>query len=326
MKMLFGMIEKMKKEERRYDKMSILSLLETAWDKSQFKTLEQYISFAEGFLKYLDEDEPTILDAHNDSNYMFFEYNIEDLDGSNRRCITRPINKSLMYNIEDFLKKKEIFLNDLELLEKSQIHANVVDRSNINKFIYTLQQCLGCTYDACDADEKNKARKLNGDLFERLITLVIQRIGINCHSGTHKIPVVIADKEKFTMNFQLDIIIDDDIGIPKLIGSAKTTSKDRIDKIFSDKNLYNKLTDGDFPFIAIFLHDVQRKKRRGVDEEYGIQSTFKSGHYKVYTIKVNPLDGTYFLDVRPNMVSDTFLCRYIKTFDCLLCNDIWGLI
>lgn len=103
----------------------------------------------------------------------------------------------------------------------------------------------------------------------------------------------------------------------------KTSSKDRLDKIFVDKFLYNHLTGQDIPHVAIFLNDVQRK---GDSPRYGINTTFLTGHFKGYTIGLNPLDGVYYCDIRPAMEEDTFLNQHIKTFDCLLVEDIWNFL
>ena len=79
------------------------------------------------------------------------------------------------------------------------------------------------------------------------------------------------------------------------------------------------------PHIAIFLNDVQRKKTR-VDNEYGISTTFLPGHFTEYTVKLNALDGVYYCDVRPNMKTDEFLKKHIRTLDVLLCEDIWNFV
>ncbi len=44
----------------------------------------------------------------------------------------------------------------------------------------------------------------------------------------------------------------------EVVGSVKTTSKDRLDKIFLDKYLLTRLIGRDIPVVAIFLHDAQR--------------------------------------------------------------------
>lgn len=59
----------------------------------------------------------------------------------------------------------------------------------------------------------------------------------------------------------------------KVIGSIKTSSKDRLDKIFVDKFLYNRLTATLTPYITVFLNDVQRNNTRR-ENSYGINATF----------------------------------------------------
>lgn len=192
-------------------------------------------------------------------------------------------------------------------------------RSTINKFVYTCQQSIGATLDALPAGQSNFARKINGDLFERYIRTIISDIGIEVREGTVRIPVIVNGEEQFSMNYQHDLIIEQD-GSLKAIGSVKTSSKDRIDKIFIDKFLYNRLTDAATPHFAVFLNDVQRKGR---EPHYGVNTTFLTGHYKGYTVKLNPLDGVYYCDMRPIMSTDPLLRQTIKTLDYLLVEDIW---
>ncbi|MFM5897567.1 MAG: hypothetical protein ACKO8W_08700, partial [Dolichospermum sp.] len=191
--------------------------------------------------------------------------------------------------------------------------------------IYTLQQTIGATLDALPSGKSNQARKVNGDLFERLIRLLIAYLNIDCVSGTIQVPIrddngVIL----FNTTYQHDLLISQDNEL-KIIGSVKTSSKDRIDKIFVDKFLYNKLTSTDLPHIAIFLNDVQRKKTKH-QNRYGINATFLPGHFKAYTIKLNPLDGVYYCDIRLNMMRDTLLSRHIQTIDNFFYRDIWNLL
>ena len=84
--------------------------------------------------------------------------------------------------------------------------------------------------------------------------------------------------------------------------------------------MYNRLTDSDTPHFAVFLNDVQRKGR---EPNYGINSTFLTGHFKGYTVKLSPLDGVYYCDMRPNMYTDPLLHRNIRSLDYLLVEDIW---
>ena len=124
------------------------------------------------------------------------------------------------------------------------------------------------------------------------------------------------------MSYQHDLIVKE-LEEVCAIGSVKTSSKDRLDKIFVDKFLYNRLTDRNTPHFAIFLNDVQRK---GKDGKYGINTTFLSGRFKGYTVKLNPLDGVYYFDIRPDMQIKDILKDHIKTFDHFLFGDIWKFV
>ncbi|MFA7237028.1 MAG: hypothetical protein WC058_09205 [Phycisphaeraceae bacterium] len=70
------------------------------------------------------------------------------------------------------------------------------------------------------------------------------------------------------------------------------------------------------------MNDVQRKKTSRPDR-YGINATFLPGHFKGYTIKLNPLDGVYYCDMRPNMACDPLLNQHIRTIDHFFCTDLW---
>ena len=161
-------------------------------------------------------------------------------------------------------------------------------------------------------------------MFEHFIRLIIREIGVPCSAGVIQVPVVVEGEPQFNMSYQHDLIVEKNFDV-KVIGSIKTSSKDRIDKIFIDKFLYNKLTEKATPHIAIFLNDVQRKNTKR-ENEYGISATFLPGHFKGYTVKLNPLDGVYYCDIRPNMRTEIILKDHIKTFDNLLIEDIWKFI
>ncbi len=138
------------------------------------------------------------------------------------------------------------------------------------------------------------------------------------------VPVYLGGEIQFKMNYQHDLLLYNEDEL-KVIGSVKTSSKDRIDKIFLDKFLYNKLTETAIPHIAIFLNDVQRKNTKR-ENSYGINSTFLTGHFKAFTIKLNPLDGVYYCDIRPNMQKDNLLQQHIRTIDHFFCTDVWELL
>jgi hypothetical protein len=228
-----------------------------------------------------------------------------------------------MYDSTRFSAVSNEFLSILDSVRDLSID-DVSSRTLIIKAIYTIQQSIGAALDGLPAGASNQARKINGDLFERFIKLLIQAIGVVCNTGTVQVPVYLGGELQFSMSYQHDLLLYREEEL-KVIGSVKTSSKDRIDKIFLDKFLYCKLTETALPHIAIFLNDVQRKKTRR-ENEYGVNSTFLSGHFKAYTVKLNPLDGVYYCDIRPNMQQDNLLRQYIRTIDHFLCSDVWTFI
>ena len=281
--------------------MTLKQLVNKAKDKSQFKDLNGYIKFCSEYLTYASDNLQAVIISQNENNYCFYQY-----DKKGNFQISRPINTNLMYDNITFDK---ISLEYLKILKgiKTLKKKDKAIREVINNATYTIQQSIGATLDALPVGQSNIARKLNGDLFEYFIRLIINEIVINCKAGVVQIPVIVKGEKLFDMSYQHDLIIKNEEDI-KLIGSIKTSSKDRIDKIFIDKFLYNRLTGKQTPHIAIFLNDVQRKNSKKMNE-YGINPTFLPGHFKGYTIKLNPLDGVYYCDIRPNMKTENILKR-----------------
>lgn len=299
--------------------MSLSTLVNHATDKERFHTIDNYIDFCTRYLEYTETGLQARIVSQNESHYHFFQYK---QDGSFN--ITRPINSKLMYDANSFPQAAYKFRLTLEQLRDDQ-HPSDDLRENLIRTIYTLQQSVGAALDGLPAGKSNQARKVNGDLFERLIKLLIASFNVDCVSGTMQVPVKDADgAELFKSSYQQDLLLSKDDEL-KVIGSVKTSSKDRIDKVFMDKFLYSRLTDTALPHIAIFLNDVQRKKTKQ-ENEYGVSATFLPGHFKAYTVKLNPLDGVYYCDIRPNMVNDSLLSQHIKTIDHFFYSDLWELL
>jgi hypothetical protein len=295
--------------------MKLDELVNTATDKNEFVSVEDYISFCSKYLAYINDNLQAIIISQNENHYCFYQY-----DKNGNYQITRPINSKLMYNHNDFIHLSKEYLKLLHSV-KSLNKNDASARTILNNCTYTIQQSIGAALDALPGGKSNTARKIHGDLFERFIRLIISEIGINCTYGTMKLPILINGEKEFDMSYQHDLIIKQNDEV-KVIGSIKTSSKDRIDKIFIDKFLHNHLLERQIPHIAIFLNDVQRKKMK-TENKYRINSTFLPGHFKGYTIKLNPLDGVYYCDIRPNMITENILKDHIKTFDNLLIEDIW---
>jgi hypothetical protein len=300
--------------------MSLSDLVNHATDKERFQAVEHYIDFCARYLEYVDAGLQARIVSQNESHYQFFQYRQE---GSFN--ITRPLNSRLMYDAESFSQAAQQFRTTLAQLRDGRQRPSSALRENLIRTIYTLQQSIGAALDGLPAGMSNQARKVNGDLFERLIRLLIVSLNVDCVSGTMQVPVKDLDgTELFKSSYQHDLLLSKDDEL-KIIGSVKTSSKDRIDKVFMDKFLYNRLTDTALPHIAIFLNDVQRKKAKR-ENEYGVSATFLPGHFKAFTVKLNPLDGVYYCDIRPNMIEDALLSQHIKTIDHFFYSDLWELL
>ena len=293
--------------------------MKTLWEimswvsqKERFEKIEDYIEFSKYYLEFISTELQAEIIAQNENNYRFFQYR---RDGEYN--ITRPVNGDLFLTLSDYEEIARTFERTLEHIR--DIKDDELKRKNINNFVYTTQQSIGCALDALPSSKTNTSRKVNGDLFERLMQLIMRKLGFSIDSET--LGVKVPDSNE-TMNYQNDIEIKVN-GKIVAIGSVKTSSKDRNDKIFLDKLMYNRLTQTDTPHFAIFLHDVQRA---GKEPNYTVGQTFLTGHFKAYTIGLNPLDGVYYCDLRPIMKTDTLLKEHIKSLDYLLCEDIWDYI
>jgi hypothetical protein len=298
--------------------MNLRQLVAVASDKERFKTISAYVDFCLRYLEFVADGLQAVIVSRNEPNYRFYQYK---KDGHYN--VTRPVNADLMYDADSGRSIGSRFLKTLR--QAGDIAPDdEASRRLIRNSIYTIQQSIGAALDALPSGKSNVARKLNGDLFERLIRLLIMELGVDCQSGVINVPVVVDGEELFQMRYQHDLVVRFK-GEIKIIGSVKTSSKDRLDKIFLDKFLHARLTETVVPHIAVFLNDVQRKKTRQ-ENVFGVNTTFLPGHFKGFSIKLNPLDGVYYCDLRPNMRTDPLLRRHIRPIDHFFCTDIWSFL
>jgi len=293
---------------------TLAALCAEASDKDRFASIAHYILYTQRYLEFIDDLQrvQAVIVSQNEPHYRFLQYKE---DGA--FSVTRPLNSRLFYSAAEFSR---ILPRLRELTANPGAPPTDEDRTIMNRSIYTIQQSIGAALDSLGV--ANKARKINGDLFERLIQLLLTAAGVDCTSGTVNVPVRVPGVAEFEMKFQHDLIIKSG-ELVKVIGSVKTSSKDRLGKIFVDKFLLHRMTGKDVPHVAIFLNDVQRK---GKEPLYGVNATFLPGHFKGYTVKLNPLDGVYYCDIRPNMLTEPILRDHIRTFDRFIFDDLRELL
>ena len=313
-------------------KITLSDLQESVRDNSAFGTLNDYFAICNTFFQVIQKEKPTRIVSPSQSNYIFYQY-----APSYGHKITRPLNSHLFFetvtNFKDAFERFAAFLNDLKKHQDAAVRRkgkqNYIDSKEINKVVYTVQQSIGCIGDSFE--NSNQSRKRIGQLFENFIKLIIQEVGLDCEPRTINIPI--PDYPGYEMSYELDLVFSRNKAIiasetkfihpSEIVGSVKTTSKDRIDKVFLDKYLLTKLLGRNIPVIAIFLHDVQRAKRG--ESIFGINSTFKSNHFLGYTVALNKLDGVYYVDPRPEMLVNDRLREQIHDFQQFLIQDLWKL-
>lgn len=237
----------------------------------------------------------------------------------------RPVNNNLFINkFEEFEKNYKLFLTALKKI-KNRKKINREDYSIIDSVVYTIQQSIGIGMDfLCNP---NSARKHVGNRFEELIRNIVSQTGIINDKVVFKIPYPSKEGEKL-YSCETDIILSPHekvksniktINEEEIVVSLKTTSKDRMGKIFLDKLLMQKFAEHPVKVVGIFLNDVQRK------ETEKISYTFVSGLFMVYTKFLIRLEGVYFVDPPPITKSVPY-DELISSFSKFIADDVWKLL
>ena len=260
---------------------------------------------------------PNVLSAVEEKN----NYKIYSSQIAGTTKYLRPINKTLFFENEaefenSFNELKNIFKKIRSKAILSKTEEQIIDRT-----VYTIQQSIGVGLDLLV--NPNSARKHVGNRFEELIKVVFTEIGIANKKTVLQIPY---DTEEGTKMYKCenDIILSPfnevksssgSLDKNEIVVSVKTTSKDRMGKMFIDKILLERFVGHPQKVIGIFLNDVQRK------EKDNISFTLVSGLFMVYSKFLTKLDGIYYLDPPPNALKKPY-SEYMKPFSHLLSTDL----
>lgn len=169
---------------------TLAALRAEASNKDHFVSIDHYLSYAQRYLEFIDDIQrvQAVIVAQNEPHYRFLQYKE---DGA--FSVTRPLNSRLFYSAAEF---SGIFPRLKELITANPgARPTDGDRVILNRSIYTIQQSIGAALDSLGV--ANKARKINGDLFERLIQLILTALGVDCTSGTVKVPVCLPGVAEF---------------------------------------------------------------------------------------------------------------------------------
>ena len=180
-----------------------------------------------------------------------------------------------------------------------------------------MQQSIGIALDLLG--NQNANRKHVGNRFEELIGLIIDAVGIKNKKVVLKIPY----ENERVYSSETDLVLspyeqvksdNSTIDENEVVVSLKTSSKDRMGKIFIDKILISKFVGRDVKVVGIFLNDIQRKGH----EKVGY--TFVAGLFMVYTNFLTKLDGVFFIDPPPHADKEPYNA-HIKRFSEFILID-----
>ena len=240
----------------------------------------------------------------------------------------RPFRKDLFIrDSKTFEKKYASFDKILQRLVKGDRIFREEDYQLVDSVVYTIQQALGIGLDLMV--ESNSARKHVGNRFEELIRTLFGSLGISFKKVVLSIPYETDEGEKF-YRCETDVIISpydkvksDSKSIDKneIVVSLKTTTKDRMPKIFIDKVLMERFLGYPVRVVGISQNDIQRKEGSKTKISY----TFVSNLFMVYTRFLAQLEGYYYLDPPPKALEKPFN-QHIFPFSKFLLTDLWKML
>lgn len=282
------------------------------------ESLDEFKAITIRVLDYL----PNIVSSYKEKG----EYRIYTSVIAGTTKYLRPINRNRF--IADSSKFQSDYVSFRKLfprLGKNDSHWEEYEKDLIDNVVYTMQQSIGAGFDLLV--NPNSARKHVGNRFEELIKCVFNEIGISNKRTVLKIPYETENGQK-DYRCENDLILspfstvkstNKHLDENEVVVSVKTTSKDRMGKMFIDKILLERFVGHKQKVIGIFLNDVQRK------ESDNISYTLVSGLFMVYSKFLVQLDGVYYLDPPPNVFKEPY-SNHMGTFGTLLTNDIWKLL
>jgi hypothetical protein len=281
--------------------------------KTKITSLDKFGDLTKRILVYIPEMISEKTAVTNNDKYII----IISRTGTEKK-FTRPINTELyIENSENFESKFTEFKKVLYDCSKGKRDFQTSEYDIVDQVSYTIQQSIGVALDILG--ESNSSRKHVGNRFEELIKIIVDVIGIKNKKIVLKIPYsddkIYSCETDFVFSPYEEVLSNNNmIDSRETVVSLKTTSKDRMGKIFIDKILMSKFIDHDVKVIGIFLNDIQRM---GTNK---ISYTFVSGLFMVYTKFLTKLDGVYYIDPPPNANKEPY-SNYIKRFSEFLLTD-----
>lgn len=290
-------------------------------DRELQKPKQSITEFKELTIRLIQHLPNVVTEKHIKGDYLIQVSNI----AGNIKYL-RPFNQKLIIKNEtEFIEYYERFVSILERLKNNSYQYNQEDNLIINRVVYTIQQMTGAGLDLFVS--QNSARKHVGNRFEELIKSIFDCLDIQNKKVILQIPFETDEGTKI-YKCENDLILSphntvksgkEKLDEQEIVVSIKTTSKDRMGKIFIDKILLERFVEHPQKVIGIFLNDVQRKNKDN------ISFTLVSGLFMVYTKFLTKLNGIYYVDPPPNALKAPFN-TYMKPFSQLILQDIWKML
>lgn len=286
--------------------------------QTQLSSLDQAIDLSMRVLGFI----PNLISDYSDKR----GYRIYSSQTGGTLKYVRPIRVSMFYfDPSEMLEASTEFKVILKKLSTNETFFSEQDKAIIDRVVYTIQQSLSAGMDLLI--NSNAAKKHVGNRFEELLRFIFTEAGITNSHETLSIPygdpanpdIYKCENDIILSPYKSVRSSNSGLDPNEIVVSLKTSSKDRMGKIFIDKMLLENFVKHDQPVIGIFLNDVQRK---GSDN---ISFTLVSGLFMVYTQFLIKLNGVYYLDMPPNALVKPW-SDHIKPFSELLTNDIRTLL
>ncbi len=284
-------------------------------------SLEEFKSVAVRILQYI----PAVIDE--EVEYRGYRLCSSTIAGSTKRI--RPFHKHLF--LQDVSVFNSAFAEFHHIVQNARNGGRSFQKEHyrtVDQVVYTLQQSIGIGLDLLVSP--NSSRKHVGTRFEELIRIVLSSIGIPLKKVVLSIPYDTDDGQKY-YRCETDVIISpfdtvqsdtQTIHPQEIVISLKTTTKDRMPKIFIDKILMERFVGHPVKIVGISLNDVQRKDDKG---DTKISYTFVSNLFMVYTKFLAQLEGYYYLDL-PKKAHIAPFNQHIFPFSTFLLDDMWALL
>jgi hypothetical protein len=261
-----------------------------------------------------------------------FEYNSYIICSSSvagTKKSIRPFKKDLFIrDVTIFNSKYQNFIDIIEKLKNGVRDFESSEFILVDSVIYTIQQSIGIGLDL--TVEPNSARKHVGNRFEELIRAILTALKISNKRVVLSIPYDTDEGKKY-YHCEMEIIISpfdivrsdsQDIDSNEIVISLKTTTKDRMPKIFIDKLLMERFVGHPVRVVGISQNDVQRKDDGATAK---ISYTFVSNLFMVYTRFLTQLEGYYYIDPPARALQEPFN-QYIFKFSKFLLTDLWKML